>query len=95
MSESHTLARERESERELGEEKVDFTKKKGKYQKRDGEQVKRTSLGEVGASMSGRVDAKVLQEDLKSLGFTSSLAKPEKGKEAGRRKARSKDDRVK
>ena len=33
------------------------------------------------------MSAKALQEDLKSLGFTPSLAKPEIGKEVGRRRA--------
>ena len=35
------------------------------------------------------MDAKALQEDLKSFGFTPSLAKPEVGKEVERRSARS------
>ena len=43
---------------------------------------------------------KTLQDDLQSLGFTPSLAKPEKGKgemgkEVGRRRTRSQDDRAK
>ena len=33
------------------------------------------------------MDAKALQDDLESLGFTPSLAKPEIGKEVGRRRA--------
>ena len=33
------------------------------------------------------MDAKALQEDPESRGFTSSLAKPEMGKEVGRRRA--------
>ena len=41
------------------------------------------------------MDAKALQEDLESLGFTPSLAKPEMGKEVERRRARSQDDRAK
>ena len=45
--------------------------------------------------MSGRVDAKALQEDLQSLGFASSLAKPEIEKEVGGRRAHSYDERVK
>ena len=32
------------------------------------------------------MDAKALQDNLKSLGFTPSLAKPEIGKEVGRKK---------
>ena len=35
-------------------------------------------------------DAKALQDDLHSLGFTPSLATPEIGKEVGRRRARTK-----
>ena len=35
------------------------------------------------------MDAKALQDDLQSVGFTPSLAKPEIGKEVGRRRARS------
>ena len=38
---------------------------------------------------------KALQDDLQSLGFTPSLAKPEIGKEVGRRRARSLDERLK
>ena len=34
--------------------------------------------------MSGWVDAKVLHEDLESIGFTISPAKPEMEKEVGR-----------
>ena len=41
------------------------------------------------------MDARALQDDLQSLGFTSSLAKPEIGKEIGRRRARSQVKRVK
>ena len=41
------------------------------------------------------MDAKALQDDLQSLGFTPSLAKPEMGKEVGTRRARSYDERVK
>ena len=41
------------------------------------------------------MDAKALQDDLQSLGFTPSLAKPEIGKEVGRRRARSIEKRVK
>ena len=40
------------------------------------------------------MDAKALQDDLQSFGFTPSLAKPEIGKEVGRRRARSYDERV-
>ena len=52
-------------------------------------QARRASLEEVEGSLGGRVDVKALQEDMQSLGFTPSLAKPEIGKEVGRRRARS------
>ena len=51
--------------------------------------AKRASLEQVEGSKSGRVDAKALQDNLQSLGFTPSLAKPEIGKEVGRHRARS------
>ena len=41
------------------------------------------------------MDAKVLQDDLQNVGFTPCQAKPEIGKEVGRRRARSLDERVK
>ena len=41
------------------------------------------------------MDAKALQDDLQSLGFTPSLAKPEIGKEFRGQRARSQDERVK
>ena len=68
---------------------MDSTVKEGRFQGEEGGLAKGTSLGEVERSMSRRVDAKALQEDLQSLGFTQSLAKPEMGKEVGRRRARS------
>ena len=37
------------------------------------------------------MNVKALQNDLQCLGFTPSLAKPEMGKEVGRRRARSED----
>ena len=70
MSEKHVSARKRGSEREHGEEKVSSTLKEGGFQVRGGGQAKRASLGEVGKSMSEGVDAKALQEDQESLGFT-------------------------
>ena len=45
------------------------------FQGGDGGQAEWASMGEEGESMSGSVDAKTLQEDLKSLGFTPRLAK--------------------
>ena len=58
--------------------------KKGVFQGVEERQTKeRTSLAEVGGSMSGRADTKALQEDLQSLGFTPSLAKLEMGRLMG------------
>ena len=50
---------------------------------------RKASREEKGESISGWVDAKALQEDQESLGFIPSLAKPEMGKEVGRRRASS------
>ena len=63
---------------------MDFTVREGRLQGGKVGKAKTTSLGKVEESMGGRVDAKALQEDLQSLGFSPSLAKPEIGKEAGR-----------
>ena len=63
------------------------TVKEGRSQRGEGGQAKRTSLGEVGESMSGMVNPKALQENLESLGFITSLAKTEMGKEIERRRA--------
>ena len=41
------------------------------------------------------MDAKAFQEDLQGLGITPNLAQPQMGKEVGRRRARSKNERVK
>ena len=68
---------------------MDSTVNEGRFQEGKGGQTTRASLGQVEGSMSGRVDAKALQDDLQSLGFTPSLAKPKIGKEVGRRRARS------
>ena len=57
--------------------------KEGGFQQGEGGQAKRTSL-EVGESMTWSLDPKLLQEGLKSLGFTPSPAKPELEKEVGR-----------
>ena len=62
---------------------MDSTVKEGRLQGGDGGQARRTSPVEVEGSMNGRVDAKALQMDLQSLGFTPSLAKPEIEKEVG------------
>ena len=63
--------------------------KEGRFQIGKGEQARRASLGEVDTGISGCVDAKALQDNLQSLGFNPSLAKPKIGKEVGRRRARS------
>ena len=77
------------SEREHGEERVDSTVNEGRFRGGKGGQARRASLGEIEGIMSGRVDARALQDDLQSLGLTPSLAKPEIGKKVGRRRARS------
>ena len=75
------------SERKHEKVKVYSTVKEGRFQRGKGRQARRASPGEVDGSMSASVDAKALQVDLQSLGFTPSLAKPEIGKEVGRRRA--------
>ena len=68
---------------------MDSTVKKDRFRGGEVGQARTASLGEVEGSMSGWVDAKAFQNDLQSLGFTPSLAKPEMGKEVGKRRARS------
>ena len=65
---------------------MDSTVKESRFQEGEGGQAKGTFLGEVEESKSGWHDAIALQEDLQSLGFTPSLAKPKIGKEIGRRR---------
>ena len=65
------------SERKHGVERVDSTVNEGKFQGGKGGTARRASLEQVERSMSGCVDAKALQDDLQSLGFTPCLAKPE------------------
>ena len=89
VGESRTLARVRGSGREHGVERVDSTVNEGRFQGGQGEQARRASLEQVEGSMSGLSDARALQDDLQSLGFTPSLANPEIGKEVGRRRAHS------
>ena len=74
---------------------MDSTVKESSFQEVEGRQARRASLGEVEGSMTGRVDAKALQENLQNLGFTPSLAKPEMENEVGKRRDCSQDDRVK
>ena len=85
MSENCTLAREQEH----GEERVDSTVNEGRFQGGKGGQARKASLGEVEESISRGVEAKALQEDLQSLGFTPGVAKPKMEKEVGRRRAHS------
>ena len=68
---------------------MDSTVKEGRFQGKEGGQARRVSLEELAGSMSGWVDAKAHQDNLQSLGFTPSLAKPLIGKEVGRQSARS------
>ena len=89
MSESRTFAKERGSQQEYGEEKVDSTVKEGRFQGSEGGQARKAFLEEAEESLSGSVDARALHEDQRSLGFATSLDKPEMGKEVGRRSARS------
>ena len=77
------------SEREHGVERVESTLNEGRFQGGQGGQARRESLQKVEGSISGLVDAKALHDDLLSLGFTPSLAKPDIGKEVGRRRAQS------
>ena len=62
--------------------------KEGRFQGGEGGQIKTAFLGKVERSVNECADAKDLQKDLQSLGFTPSLAKPEMGKKIGRRSAR-------
>ena len=57
--------------------------------KRRERQAETVSLKEEGESMSKLVDAKSLQENLDSHGFTLGLPKPKVGKEDGRRRPSS------
>ena len=53
MSESRTFAREKTLVQEHGDERVESSVKRGGFRVEEGEQAKRTSLGEVGGSMNG------------------------------------------
>ena len=66
------------------EKMVYFMMKEGRFQREKGGKARRASLEQVAGSMSRCVGAKALQDDLQSLGFTPSLAKPEIGNEVGR-----------
>ena len=61
------------SELEHGVERISSTVKEGWFQRGERGQAKRTSLGEVGESMSRCVVAKALQEDLESSDFTPNV----------------------
>ena len=67
---------ESQDEREPEEERADSTVKESRFQGGKGGQA-RAFLGETEGSMSRRVEARALQDNLQSLGFTPSLAKPE------------------
>ena len=95
VGESRTWRERGGLEREHEEVRGESTVKEGRFQGGKGGQARRASPEQVEGSMSGGVDAKALQHDLQSLGFTPSLAKPEMEKEVGRRRARSLDERVK
>ena len=62
---------------------MDSSVKEDRFQGGKRGQAVRASLGEVEGSISGCVQAKALQDDLQSLGFTPSLAKPEMRKRLG------------
>ena len=72
--------------------------KKDRLQEKRGE-AKRACLKDEGETMSGWVNAKTLQENLKSIHFTMTLTKSKMGKEVGGRgasdriKRRGKDER--
>ena len=83
------------SEREQGEKRVESTVKEGEFQGGKAGQARRVFLREAEGSTSGWLDAKALQDNQQSLGFTPSLAKPEMEKKVRRRRARSQDERVK
>ena len=68
---------------------MDFAVIEGRFQGGQGGQARTASAEQVEGSMSGRVDAKALQNVLQSLDFTPSLANLEIGKDVGRRRARS------
>ena len=94
VGESRTLARKRgitagawSGKGGLHREGRQITRRKGRASKK--------SLTRTSRRKHTQVDAKPLQDDVQSLGFTPSLAKPETGKEVGRRRARSYDKRVK
>ena len=74
---------------ERGRDQSESMERKGRFQGGERGQATRASLEGVEGSMSGRVDAKALQDDLQSLSFTTSLAKPEIVTEVGGRRARS------
>ena len=68
---------------------MNSTVNENRFQRGEEGQARKVSLGEVEESLSGKMDAKALQEDLESLGFTPSLDKLEMGIDFGRQRARS------
>ena len=67
------------------EERVGSTVRKGRFQGEEGGHAKRTFLGEVGGSMSGRKSFPGISVE----SWFPSLAKPKMGKEVGRQSAYS------
>ena len=53
VSESRTLAREKQSEREHEEERMDSTVKEGRFQEGEGRQARRASLREAEERING------------------------------------------
>ena len=89
MGESRILAREKgitarswRGKGGLHRERRQIPRRKGRASKKSLPRTKRRKHERVR-------DAKALQDDLQSLGFTPSLANPEIGNEVGRRRARS------
>ena len=89
MSKSRTLAREREiragawrGKGGLHGEGIQIPRRSGRSSKKSLRKRSRKKHDQVSGP-------KALQGDLQSLGFTPSLAKPEIGKEVGRRRART------
>ena len=85
--EPHLGETEGDQSENMERRKWDSTMKEVGLQGGEGGQARRAFLGAIEGSMSKCVDAKSLQDDLQSLGFTLSLAKFEMGKKIERRRA--------
>ena len=89
VGESRTLARVRGIRARAWRGKGELDRERGKIPRRIG-RASNKSLPRTSRRKHERVSGrKSSQDDLQSLGFTPSLAKPEMGKEVGRRRARS------